>query len=81
MDRKNFGHCRWILPSTHDLDHRALVVRLETNKRAAKRHTKERRRPTFKKLQQKEMTEGERKFKKLEEVVDPSRRREHVKNS
>ena len=54
---------------------------METNKRAAKRHTKERRRPTFKTLQQKEMTEGERKFKNLEEAVDLPRRREHVKNS
>ena len=35
-NRKRFRRCRWTLPLTHDSDHCALVIKLETDEEGVK---------------------------------------------
>ena len=58
VNRKRFRKCHWILPPTHDSDHRTLMVKLVTGREGVKWYKRRRRRIPFRKLKKKDITEG-----------------------
>ena len=71
--------CRWVLPPTHNSDHRALVVKLATEG-GIKEYRGGRRRAPFRKKKKGEMSEGDKMFEALEGQISKPRRRERAEN-